>query len=193
MMVMETPDPTYSYRPSLVGALHAFQLRPEGIGFEVGSRSGTVPYGAIRRVRMSYRPVSLQPHRFVTEVWADGAPKLQIASATARGMAEIARQDAAYSDFVTALHRRLGAAGTAAVFESGKNPVVYWVGLVLIVAVGLGLVALAVGGLQAGSFGGAALVVGFLALFVWQMGNLFRRNRPRRYTPDAPPADLLPR
>src|SRR3954471_2116898 len=112
----DTPDPTYSFRPSLLGAPHEFELRPDGIGFRVGARSGVVPYETIRRVRLSYRPATLQPHRFVTEIWAEGAPKLQLSSATARGMMEVARQDTAYSDFVTAFHRRLAAARTVAVF-----------------------------------------------------------------------------
>ena len=33
----------------------------------------------------------------------------------------------------------------------------------------------------------------FLALFLWQAGNYFRRNRPGRYTPQALPPELMPR
>ena len=38
----------------------------------------------------------------------------------------------------------------------------------------------------------AALVGAFFALFAWQSGAFFRRNRPGRYRPDAVPADLVP-
>ena len=32
-----------------------------------------------------------------------------------------------------------------------------------------------------------------MALFLWQGGNFFRRNRPGRYRPDALPAALMPK
>jgi hypothetical protein len=35
-------------------------------------------------------------------------------------------------------------------------------------------------------------LVGFAALFGWQIGGFIRRNRPRAYQFDALPADLLP-
>ena len=36
------------------------------------------------------------------------------------------------------------------------------------------------------------VIAAFLALFLWQGGNFFRRNRPGLYRPDAPPEELLP-
>ncbi len=186
-------DLAYGYRPSLLGAPYEFRLAPDALEWQVGRRSGRVPYGSIRRVRLSFRPVPLQSYRFLTEIWSDGAPKLQLASTSARSMMEIERQDAKYSGFVTELHRRIAAARGEAVFESGKSPIAYWIGFILFAAISLGLAALAVRGLQAQSLAGAAFVAGFLALFLWQLGGFFRRNRPRRYAADALPADLLPR
>jgi hypothetical protein len=39
----------------------------------------------------------------------------------------------------------------------------------------------------------AAIVAAFLAFYLWQAGNFFRRNRPGTYRPDALPADVMPR
>jgi hypothetical protein len=47
--------------------------------------------------------------------------------------------------------------------------------------------------LQAGAIVSAAIVGAFLALYLWQAGNFFRRNRPGTYRPDALPADVMPR
>ena len=69
-------DLTYSYRPSLLGAAWSFRLTQTGIAWETGRKSGLVPYRDIRRVRLSFKPVSMQSQRFLCEVWADGAPKL---------------------------------------------------------------------------------------------------------------------
>jgi hypothetical protein len=186
-------DVTYSYQASAVGAAYAFRLAPGALEWQMGPRTGRVAYAAVRRVRMSFRPVALQSHRFLTEIWSDGTPKLRLASTSARGLVEVARQDAQYSDFVMELHRRIAASGGHAVFESGKNPIVYWIGFVLFAVVALGLAALAVRGLYEQSFAGAVFVAGFLLLFLWQAGGFFARNRPRRYTADTLPAALLPR
>ena len=61
---------------------------------------------------MSYRPTNMQQQRFMTEVWADGMPKLQIVSSSWKSMFEQERFDRAYSDFVAALHRSQARAGT---------------------------------------------------------------------------------
>jgi hypothetical protein len=129
----------------------------------------------------------MQSHRFVTELWADGAPKLQIVSSSWKSMLEQERLDGPYSAFVTELHRRLAAAAVPARFERGSNPAIYWPGLAVFTVVAIGLALLVVRGLQADALGGAALIGAFLALFLWQSGNFFRRNRPGTYRPDARP------
>jgi hypothetical protein len=60
------------------------------------------------------------------------------------------------------------------------------------VAGSLGLAALTLHALQTGAWAGAAFVGGFLALFLWQSGSYFRRNRPGSYRPDALPEALVP-
>jgi hypothetical protein len=64
---------------------------------------------------------------------------------------------------------------------------------VLFAGVALAIAALAVRALQIGDYAGVALLGGFFALFAWQSGPYFKRNRPGRYRPDAIPNDLVPR
>jgi hypothetical protein len=61
----------------------------------------------------------------------------------------------------------------------------------------LALVAIAISGLMVraiaiGEFAGALFLVGFAALFVWQVGGFVRRNRPLVYSFDRLPNALLP-
>ena len=184
---------SYSYRASLLGAPREFSLTSRGLEWVIGGSSANIPLDRIRRLRMSYRPGSMQGYRFVTEVWAEGFPKLQIVSTSTKSMFEHERLDRAYSAFVTELHRRISLANPSVQFERGSNPFIYWPGAVVFVGVGIGLAALIVRGLQEGSAIGAAFVAGFLALFLWQSGNFFRRNRPGSYRPDSIPADVMPR
>ena len=189
----ESPsDPTYAYKPSLFGAPWQFRLAADALEWEAGSRQERVDYRNIRRLRLSYRPTSMQTHRFLTEVWPAVGGKLQIASSSWRSMVEADRHDAAYSAFLRELHRRIVAVRPDAMFEAGSPPLIYWPGLALFFGLGLALVILAIRALQVGQWAGAALIAGFFALFLWQIGTFFRRNRPRRYTGANLPSDLLP-
>jgi len=183
---------SYAYRPALLGAPWEFKLAGDSIDWAAGSKSGHVSFRNIRQVRISYRPSSMQSHRFMTELWADGAPKLEILSSSWKSMVEQERLDKPYAEFVAELHRRLARAAPPARYEQGSHPLMYWPGLVAFVGVSLGLAFLIVRALQVGTKGGAAFIGAFLALFLWQGGNFFRRNRPGLYRPDALPADLMP-
>jgi hypothetical protein len=183
----------YAYRPSLLGAPFEFRLTGNALDWTAGRRSGRVPLRDVRMVRMSFKPGSMQPYRFITELWAEGAPRLEIVSSSWKSMVEQERLDARYVAFVSEMHRRIAQAGAPARFIQGKPGLFYWPGLALFVVVGLLLAALVPRALQAHTLGGAAFIVGFLALFLWQGGNFFRRNRPGTYRPDDLPPELLPK
>ena len=183
---------TYAYRPSVMGAVREFKLSDDGIDWAAGVRSGHIPYRNIRLLRMSYRPTSIQSQRFVTELWAEGAPKLKINSSSWKSMVEEERLDQSYSAFVRELHRRISNVATSARFEQGSRPLIYWPSLVVFVAVALGLAGLIARALQIGASGGAAFVGAFLALYLWQGGNFLRRNRPGKYCPGALPKEVMP-
>ena len=184
---------SYSYKASSFGAPWEFKLKREGLEWSVGLRSALVRYEKIRRIRLSFRPVTMQSYRFQTEIWSDDMPKLRIASTSWRGIVEQTRQDESYTAFIVELHRRIAAAGTPAAFSIGIPGIKYWAGIVIFVSVALGLAALVVSALRQNQWGGAGLVGGFFALFIWQLGNFFRRNRPGSYRPDEMPDNVLPR
>ena len=159
---------------------------------EPGPYAIKIPYSQVRRVRLSYRPVSMQTHRFLAEVWAAGGPKLKIFSTSWRSLVEQERHDAAYVAFIAELYRRVAAAGATPVLQAGAPPLVYWIGFAAFGATALALAALTVRALQVDAYAAAAIVGGFLALFLWQVGVFFRRNRPGTYLADALPPQVLP-
>jgi hypothetical protein len=182
----------YTYRPSLLGAPWVFALKGDTLEWRAGRKSGSAALRAIRRMRLSFRPVTMQSRRFLTEIWAEGAPKLEICSSSWKSMVEQERLDRGYVTFVTELHRSLAQAGTHVRYEQGSDPFLYWPGLAVFAAVALALAFLCVRGLQAQAWGGTAFVVAFLLVFLWQAGNYFRRNRPGHYRPEHLPAELMP-
>jgi len=183
----------YVCRPSLLGAPWEFSLADDNLKWASGRKAGQISLRSIRRLRLSYRPTSMQSHRFMTELWAPDAPKLKILSSSWKSMVEQERLDRNYADFIGELHRRLAAAAAPARFECGSHPLLYWPGLIVFVGVALALAWLSARALQADAKAGAAFVGAFLALFLWQGGNFFRRNRPGRYRPEAIPPAVMPR
>jgi len=186
-------DSTYAFKPSLVGAMCQFTLRPDGLDWQIGRRSGHIRYDRVRAVRLSYRPVTMQSHRFVTEIWSPDGPKVQIASVSWRSLVEQQRLDQAYAAFVTELHRRLAAAGAATQFSTGLPVATYGIGAALSAAVMVAVAIMAVRSALAMQWTTAAIVGAFLLVFAWQIGGYFLRNRPGRYRPDAIPPGVMPK
>jgi hypothetical protein len=185
-------DPVYAYKPSLMGAAWQFCLRSDALEWQSGRYSGRIPYAGITRVRLSFRPASMQMRRFVTEIWWTGGRRLSISSTSWRSLLEQYPQDRAYGAFIRELNRRIAVVGGPATFVTGVPAFLYWPGLALFAGVALAIAALTVRALEIGDYAGVALLSGFFALFVWQSGTFFKRNRPGRYRPDAVPNDLVP-
>jgi len=186
-------DPTYAFKASLIGSLCQFTLKPDALEWQIGRRSGRIRYDAVRAVRLSYRPVTMQSHRFIAEIWSLGNPKIQIVSVSWRSIMEQQRLDAAYAVFIIELHRRLAAAGAPARFSAGLPFATYWVGVVIFGAVLVATGGLLVRAMNFDQWAPMVVVAIFFLVFAYQLGTYFYRNRPGRYRPDAVPADVLPK
>jgi hypothetical protein len=186
-------NPTYAFKSSLIGAASEFTLKPDALHWRIGGRSGSVRYDRIRAVRLSYRPVTMQSHRFVAEIWPADGPKMQIVSVSWRSLVEQQRLDGAYRSFIAELHRRLAAAGSTAQLSTGVPVATYWIGIIVLAAVMVAIGVLIVRSMRLGQWSAAAIVAAFFLVFALQIGNYFRRNRPGRYRPDAIPAEVLPK
>jgi hypothetical protein len=175
-----------------MGAPWELRLEPDALAWRTGRLAGRVRYDRVTRVRLSFRPLTLQSRRFVMELWHRDGPKLTIASTTWVSLVEQAPQDAAYGAFVRALHGRIAAAGGEVAFLAGSPALLYWPGLAIFLGALAAMAVLTLRALAVDEYAGAALLGGFLALFLWQTGNFFLRNRPARYRPDALPPALVP-
>ena len=182
----------YAYKASLMGSAHQFELGDDGLSWRVAGKSGVWPYAGIAAIRLSYRPVSMQSRRFRTDIDRSGGGRLAILSTSWQTAALMAPQDRDYRAFITQLHRRMAEAGSNAALSGGLRPGVYAAAVALLVLVGIAIAGLFVRAMATGEFAGALFLVGFTALFGWQIGGFVRRNRPRAYSFDHLPEALLP-
>jgi hypothetical protein len=182
----------YAYKASLIGAAHQFELTDAGLSWRIAGKSGVWPYAGISAIRLSYRPVSMQSRRFRADIKnADGA-RIAILSTTWQTAALMAPQDQDYRDFIALLHEHMEKAGSKAALIGGLRPRIYAAAIVLLTLVAIAMAGLLVRALATGEWTGALFLVGFAALFAWQIGGFVRRNRPRAYTSDHLPEALLP-
>ena len=134
----------------------------------------------------------MQSRRFRADIRSTGGRRISILSTTWQTVTLMAPQDRGYRAFISELHRRMAAAGSKAVLIGGIGRVTYAVALVLVTLLGIAMAGLLVRAFATGEWYGALFLVGFVALFAWQIGGFIRRNRPRTYDFDHLPEALLP-
>ena len=182
----------YVFKPSLVGSASQFDLTGDGLSWKSRGKKGVWPLDKIAAIRLSYRPVSMQSRRFRADIEDTRGERVTLYSTTWHTVALMSPQDNGYRAFIVELHRRLAEIKSKAVLVVGINPNIYLAGLVLVGLVGVAILGLLIRALFTGEFAGALFLIGFTALFAWQIGGFMRRNRPRGYTLDALPEDVLP-
>lgn len=134
----------------------------------------------------------MQARRFRADIQNDRRQQISILSTTWQTVALMQPQDNDYRAFILALHSRLHAIGSKAEFVAGLKPWLYRTAISVLALVGCAIAGMFVRALWTGLWAGALFVVAFAALLVWQVGGFVRRNRPRRYTADNLPDDLVP-
>ena len=183
---------SYAYKASLVGAAHRFELTDEGLSWRIAGKSGVWPYAAIAGVRLSYRPVSMQSRRFRADIDGAGRGRIALLSTSWQTSVLISPQDEDYRAFIVALHQRMAKAGSRAVLTGGLKPRLYIAALGLLALVAVAMTGLLGRAIITGELAGILFLIGFAALFGWQVGGFVRRNRPQSYTFDHLPETLLP-
>jgi len=162
------------------------------LSWQVGSKSAVWAYADIAAIRLSYRPVSMQSRRFRADIERKDRQRIVVLSTSWQTVTLMAPQDREYRVFITQLHGRMKQAGSRAALIGGIKSGLYAAGIAVLALVAIAITGLLARAIATGEFGGALFLVGFAALFGWQIGGFIRRNRPQTYTFDQLPAALLP-
>jgi hypothetical protein len=185
------PGHAYAYKASLVGPAHRYELTQDGLSWRTGRRAGVWAYADITAIRLSYRPMGMQHRRFRADIDHVDGRHITIFS-TSKQTVALMEPQSGYASFIRELHRKLAAAGSAARLGAGLRPGIYTAIVVALSFIGVAMLALLLRALVIGAFAGAVFIVGFAGFFGWQISGFVRRNKPRNYTFDHVPDDLLP-
>jgi len=182
----------YAYKASLIGAAHRFELTEEGLSWRIAGKSGIWSYAGISAVRLSYRPVSMQSRRFRADIENTDGRRIVLLSTTWQTAALVAPQDRDYRAFMRQLHERMAQCGSRAELTGGLGPRIYAAAIGLLTLVAVAMAGLFIRAVATAEWAGVLFLLGFAALFAWQIGGFMRRNRPRTYIFDHLPEELLP-
>jgi hypothetical protein len=182
----------YTYRPRMIGSGNSFRLGPHSLEWNIGGYLGQIAYPMIATIRLGYRPSSLGSSRFTAEIWPRSGAKIEIASASYKSPVAMQDQGPAYRAFILELHKRVAESGGDCRFEAGFAVWRWWPMMAISAAAAVAIVYLAIQMIAAGNLNPVLLVVGFAALFTWQMWPLITRNRPERYDSRYIPERVLP-
>jgi len=183
---------SYAYKASLIGSAHRFELTEEGLSWHIAGRSGLWRYDEIGAIRLSFRPVSMQQHRFRADISHIKGGRIAILSTSWQTAALMAPQDNGFREFIVELHARMAMSGSRAELTAGLGAKTYTAVLAFMAMLAVAMAALLIRALVIGEFAGVLFILGFAALFAWQVGGFVRRNRPRRYGFEQLPRSLLP-
>jgi len=134
----------------------------------------------------------MQARRFRADISNANGGRLSLLSTSWQTATLMLPQSDVYRAFIRALHARLADAGSKAVLAGGLGPKTYLAALMLSALFAIAMVALLLRAILTGEWWGALYLVGFAALFAFQVGGFVARNRPLRYTFDRLPWALLP-
>ena len=188
----DRPGIRYAYKASLIASAYLFELTEQGLSWKISGRSGVWLYRDIASISMSFRPTSMQAHRFRADIRHKDGGRIRVVSTNWQTVSLMTPQDNGYRAFIEGLHARMAQAGSTAKLTGGLPYGIYAAALVLVGLLGIAMIGLFVRALMTGEYAGALFLVGFVLLFNWQIGGFMRRNKPITYSFDQLPDALLP-
>ncbi len=187
-----SPSISYAYRPRPTAGPIQYRLEDGVLRIDAGRRLDDVRLSGIESVRLFHAPNSLTRHGYKALIRLADGKSATLSNVTWSGVARFERQDEAYSRFMVELCRQVKAANPRASFHAGRSMPLWLMSLAAALAVVGAIVWLAAIALREGHRDAALVAGAVLALAAWQVEPLIRLNRPRPFSPEAPPAELLP-
>jgi hypothetical protein len=183
---------TYQHRAKPYAPEAEFVLKDDHVAITQGARKGNFPYRDIDLIRLTYRPRNTTNEGYVAKIYRRDRKTASLTNLSWKSLVDMERQDASYAAFVRALIGRITAANPAVALQAGMPRWLHLITGAFGAAAVLTMIVVTAQAIRNASWP-IALMTGALALyFGWWSWRYLTRNRPRRFTPDALPADVMP-
>jgi len=186
------PGTIYVHNPRPVGLPVAFAIKGRKLVVDRMGQATEIPLAEIAEMRVSYEPRSFAQNQLRTRLRLASGLSITLSSVSFRSVVFADRQDAEYGAFVRTLAKAIAKANPDARFNAGR-PYLLWLAMSGSAALLMGAIVLfIVYALSAGETIAAALGAFIAGLGIWQLEPLIRLNRPMPFSPENPPAALVP-
>jgi len=182
--------PSYSVRRHAFEKERRWNVDDTGLAWQSEDASGRLDFAAIAAIRLQYGATRADFVRYNCHVTGHSGA-YTIVSTHFDSLGNFSDRRETYAPFVRALIARAAAANPRCRFQAGVSPAQFWLTVVLLF---VSLVILAIAALSLGVpalwylyLKIAVIIVLLPVAFLW-----IKRNRPRRFDPNAIPADALP-
>ncbi|MGL4241067.1 MAG: hypothetical protein ACRCTI_08150 [Beijerinckiaceae bacterium] len=182
----------YQHRARPYSPEARFELRGDHVAIEQGRRKGNFSYRDIVLIRLLYKPRNTTNEGYLAKMYRSDKRTASLTNLSWKSLVDMERQDADYTVFVRNLITRTAEANPAVVLEAGMARWFYALTALAGAAALAALLVVAGHALRGGSWPVTMMAAALGAYFVWWSYRYLSRNRPRRFTPDAIPADVLP-
>lgn len=191
---MENPvDLLYAHRAKPYSSELELRLTDRELIAEKGKSKQAYRLEKLERIRLSFSPRNTAKLTFVCEIRASDGSSVAFDNLNWKSLIETERLDAPFRALVLALIERASRANPKLTLEAGVGPVKFNV----MRLVGFALVGTLVGAtVYAGAKGNTVVAFGALALGIYLarwLWDFLSRNRPRVFTADAVPDNVLPK
>ncbi|MGL4324113.1 MAG: hypothetical protein ACRCTD_08730 [Beijerinckiaceae bacterium] len=183
---------TYAHTPKPFGREVTFTRAGRELIVSDERKTLNAPLKEVTQVRLTYEPRNTMAKGFRMKLTLSNKRTATMTNLAWKSLVQVDKQNEPYRSFVTALIRDIGAANPNCLFIGGR-PRVMWLAMAIVAAATMsGLLFLIARAYWAGSNSMALFVLAFAMYFGWMASDLLMRNRPRIFTPEAIPPDLLP-
>jgi hypothetical protein len=183
---------TYRHSPRPTKAPVSFVLDGDRLTVDTGRKVQEVSLGAVEQVRLTYKARSFAQNSFQTRLRLKDGRSVTFSSMNWKSLTAAERLDREYRIFTRALFDAIGHASPAARFVAGQPRPVWLLTLALSVLALVGIAIVTWRAMQVGATSAALMGVLFAVVGIWQIEPMVRLNRPRRFTPEDPPKDMMP-
>lgn len=180
MTLSQNPQAEYLYRKGAFSQEEKYTLYNR----ELHHNGKPIPLTDIQQVRLSFEPTRLAPFQHVCRLELKNGQTLFFTNYRYKGIADFQMQHEAYVKFIRKLHEALQKSGHKVIFSAGASRTKYNFMIVLFgISLLFSLIILLF-----------HVIVGllYLGVLLWFFLRWLGKNKPRTYTPEAIPPQVLP-